>query len=42
MADDRTYKEALDNVEVIIDECIEIAQSIGREIHKPKGKLLYV
>jgi predicted RNase H-like HicB family nuclease len=40
-ADGRTYAEALANVEVIIDEWIETAKELGREIPEPKGRLLY-
>ena len=41
MADGATYEEALKNVQVIIYECIETAESLGREIPTPKGKLAY-
>jgi predicted RNase H-like HicB family nuclease len=41
MADGATYEEALRNVQVIIDEWIETAKSLGREIPPPKGKLAY-
>ena len=36
-----TYQNALTNVEVIIDEWIETATSLGRIIPIPKGKLMY-
>jgi predicted RNase H-like HicB family nuclease len=36
-----TYQDALMNVEVIIDEWIETATSLGRSIPVPKGKLMY-
>ena len=39
MADGATYEEALQNVQVIIYEWIETAESLGREIPMPKGKL---
>ena len=39
MADGKTYQEASANAEVIICEWIETAQSLGREIPKPKGRL---
>jgi predicted RNase H-like HicB family nuclease len=42
LADGETYQEALANAEVIIREWIETAQSLGREIPKPKGRLLFV
>jgi predicted RNase H-like HicB family nuclease len=41
MADGKTYTEALANAEVIINEWIETAQSLGREIPVPLGKLMY-
>ncbi len=41
VADGKTYKQALSNVEVIINEWIETAQSLNRPIPKPKGKLIY-
>ena len=41
MADGATYEEALRNVQVIIDEWIETAKRLGREIPPPKGKLAY-
>ena len=42
MADGKTYAEALHNVEIIINEWIETAQSLGRSIPVPYGrKLVY-
>jgi predicted RNase H-like HicB family nuclease len=41
MADGRTYEEALNNAIIVIDEWIETAKELGREIPKPKGKLMY-
>jgi predicted RNase H-like HicB family nuclease len=41
MADGKTRAEALENVETIIAEWIETAQSLGREIPVPRGKLIY-
>ena len=41
MADGKTYYEALQNVEIIIAEWIETAESLGREIPVPQGKLMY-
>ncbi len=41
MADGATYEEALKNVEIIIDEWIETAKSMRREIPVPKGRLAY-
>jgi len=40
-ADGATHKEALENVEVIINEWIETAKELGRTIPKPKGKLAF-
>ena len=41
MADGKTVVEALENAEIIINEWIETAKGIGREIPQPKGKLMY-
>ena len=41
MADGASYKEALDNVEVIAKEWLEVARELGRKIPQPKGKLVY-
>lgn len=41
MADGQTAAEALENAETIIDEWIEMAQELGREVPEPKGRLLY-
>ena len=41
MADGETQKEALENVNVIIQEWIETATQLGRTIPEPKGRLLY-
>ncbi len=41
MADGATYSEAISNVEVIIDEWIETAKDLGREIPEPRGKLMF-
>jgi predicted RNase H-like HicB family nuclease len=40
MADGTTYQEAVQNTEVIIQEWIETAQALGRDIPEPKGRLL--
>ncbi len=40
-ADGGTYQEAVQNVEVIIQEWIETALSLGRPIPQPQGRLLY-
>lgn len=41
MADGKTYVEAVTNVEIVIQEWIEIARELGRDIPVPKGRLLY-
>ncbi len=40
-ADGQTYIEAVKNAENVIEEWIETAKSLNREIPKPKGRLLY-
>ena len=40
-ADGKSYMEALQNVQVVINEWIETAVSLGRTIPEPKGKLMY-
>ena len=40
-ADGKAYKEALTNVEVIIQEWIATAKEEKRSIPEPKGRLLY-
>ncbi|CAD5973770.1 UPF0150 protein [Planktothrix tepida] len=39
-ADGATYQEALENVEIIMQEWMETAQDLGRSILEPKGRLL--
>ena len=41
MADGNTYFEALQNTELVINEWIETAKELGREVPKPKGRLTY-
>lgn len=41
MADGKTYQETVSNIEIIIKEWMETAKEIGREIPKPKGRLMY-
>ncbi|HLO86543.1 MAG TPA: type II toxin-antitoxin system HicB family antitoxin [Nostocaceae cyanobacterium] len=41
-ADGETYQEALQNVEIIMQEWIETAQELGREIPQPKRRLMSV
>ena len=40
-ADGLTYEEAIANVQVVMEEWIETAQSLGRPILKPKGRLVF-
>ena len=39
-ADGESYQEALQNVEVIMQEWIETAKELGREIPEPKERLM--
>ncbi len=41
MADGSSYQEALANTEVIIQEWLETAKEIGRNIPEPKGRLVF-
>ena len=41
MADGTTHADALRNVETAVSEWIETARALGREIPKPKGRLLH-
>ncbi|MGD1960627.1 MAG: type II toxin-antitoxin system HicB family antitoxin [Fulvivirga sp.] len=41
MADGQTSIEALNNVQTVIQEWLETAEKLNREIPKPKGKLIY-
>ncbi|MCP5111923.1 MAG: type II toxin-antitoxin system HicB family antitoxin [bacterium] len=41
MADGETYRQALENVEVVIQEWIETAKELGRPIPEPKGRLMF-
>ena len=41
MADGKSYLEAVRNIETVIEEWIETAQILNREIPIPKEKLLY-
>ena len=41
MADGANYAQALESIEIVIGEWIETAKMLGREIPKPKGKLMY-
>jgi predicted RNase H-like HicB family nuclease len=41
MSDGNTYSEALRNTEVVIQEWIDTAKELKREIPIPKGRLVY-
>ncbi len=41
VADGKTYKEALSNAEIIIQEWIETAKELKRPIPQPKGRLIF-
>lgn len=41
MADGSTYEEAVANAQIVIQEWIETARELGREIPVPKGRLTY-
>ena len=41
MADGETYREALANAEIIIQEWLETAQDLGRKIPEPKDRLVF-
>lgn len=41
MADGSTAEEALVNAEMVISEWLETAETLGREIPVPKGRLIY-
>lgn len=41
MADGASYQEALANAEHIIQEWIETAESLGRPVPEPRGRLAY-
>ena len=40
-ADGSTYAEALENVQIVIQQWIETARELGRAIPEPKGRLLF-
>lgn len=41
LADGATYQEALANAEIILQEWIETARDLGRQIPEPKGRLVF-
>jgi predicted RNase H-like HicB family nuclease len=40
-ADGATYQEALAQAEIVIDEWMETAKELGRQIPEPQGRLLF-
>jgi predicted RNase H-like HicB family nuclease len=40
-ADGETYSQALDNVQIVIDEWIETSLLLNKPIPEPKGKLMF-
>ena len=40
-ADGATYRDALENVEVVIREWIETSVELGRPIPEPRGRLIF-
>jgi predicted RNase H-like HicB family nuclease len=42
MADGETYQAALENVQIIMQEWIDTARELGREIPTPQAKLVGV
>lgn len=41
MADGETMAEALENIHTVMEEWIETAHIMGKDIPEPKGKLAY-
>jgi predicted RNase H-like HicB family nuclease len=41
VADGKTYQEAVSNAEIVINEWIETAKELGRDIPQAKEKLMY-
>jgi predicted RNase H-like HicB family nuclease len=41
MADGATYEEAVANAQVVVQEWLDTAKSLGRTIPAPKGKLAF-
>lgn len=40
-ADGTTYEQALQEVKTVMQEWIDTAQQLGREIPKPRGRLMF-
>lgn len=41
MADGKNYQEAVKNAEIVIQEWVDTALELGREVPQPKGRLMY-
>ncbi len=41
MADGKTHRDALTNLELVMKEWIETAIELGREIPEPRGRLMF-
>jgi len=41
MADGKTYSEAIENIQIVINEWLETARLLDRPIPIPRGKLVY-
>jgi predicted RNase H-like HicB family nuclease len=41
MADGSSYRKALENAEIVIQEWLETACELGRTIPEPRGRLMY-
>jgi predicted RNase H-like HicB family nuclease len=41
MADGAAYEEAVANVQAVINEWVETAAALGREIPEPRGRLMF-
>ena len=41
MADGNSYKETIENTEIVIREWIETARELGKSIPQPRGRLIY-
>jgi len=41
LADGKTYREAVESAELIIQEWIDTAKEMGRDIPEPRGRLMY-
>lgn len=41
LADGSSYEEAVANAQVVVQEWIDTAKSLGRPIPEPRGKLAY-